>query len=603
MLMGLMPTVVFAEGSTVTADITGEGTAENPYLIYTAAGLKEFRDIVNGENGKIKKSDAHAKLMSDIVLNDGTFDKDGNYTPGESGKAAEEWTPIGWYENINSNSPYTGTFDGGGYTIKGVYVTGEQYAGLFGSISGGTVKNVAVTGYVEGTRYVGGIVGYGTYATVSDCTNHAAVKAKNEIFCVGGIAGCVGEQGIITGCTNTGTVTAFPIDGSNYWGLGDVGGIVGYGSTGSMKNPNAVSITACANLGEVSVFIDSDKAGAYVGGIAGAAVARTIPTDCFNAGDISITERNATCGESSLGGIVGLTEGSVTDPPRPYTSNCYSVGTLTHTGSGPVGICGIVGYAQSTLKVDRCYWLKGMADDAAGGWSNITNTSAKSKKEFANGTVLNLLKGDRTDSPWADECQYVAAAGMTLPVFKGQGDSHTHSEKTGNCLDGIYCECGYLMHGATSGHNWGEWQHLTTSHTRTCKNPGCGVTQSGNCSGGTATCKDRAICEICGKSYGELDANNHADLKHIEAKAATKTAEGNIEYWHCEGCGKYFADKDGAKEITKADTVTAKLPDDSKSPQTGDTSNLMLWFALLFISSGAVTATTVYGRKKKRLTK
>lgn len=54
MLMGLMPTVVFAEGSTVTADITGEGTAENPYLIYTAAGLKEFRDIVNGENGKIK---------------------------------------------------------------------------------------------------------------------------------------------------------------------------------------------------------------------------------------------------------------------------------------------------------------------------------------------------------------------------------------------------------------------------------------------------------------------------------------------------------------------------------------------------------------------
>lgn len=122
-------------------------------------------------------------------------------------------------------------------------------------------------------------------------------------------------------------------------------------------------------------------------------------------------------------------------------------------------------------------------------------------------------------------------------------------------------------------------------------------------SGGTATCKDKAVCEVCGESYGELDINNHADMKHIEAKAATKTAEGNIEYWSCEGCGKYFADKDGNKEITKADTVTAKLPDDTKSPQMGDNSNLLLWIALLFISGGAVTATTAYGRKKKRSVK
>ena len=68
-------------------------------------------------------------------------------------------------------------------------------------------------------------------------------------------------------------------------------------------------------------------------------------------------------------------------------------------------------------------------------------------------------------------------------------------------------------------------------------------------------------------------------------------------------CGKYFTDKDGNKEITKADTVTAKLPDDTKSPQMGDDSNLLLWIALLFISGGAVTATTVYGRKKKRSVK
>ena len=117
--------------------------------------------------------------------------------------------------------------------------------------------------------------------------------------------------------------------------------------------------------------------------------------------------------------------------------------------------------------------------------------------------------------------------------------------------------------------------------------------------GGKATCAEKAVCEVCGKAYGEFDANIHSDLKHIDAKAATKDAEGNIEYWYCEGCGKYFSDKDGTKEIKKADTVTAKLKDDSKSPQTGDTSNLALWIALLFVSGGAAIGTTVVSRKKK----
>ena len=129
------------------------------------------------------------------------------------------------------------------------------------------------------------------------------------------------------------------------------------------------------------------------------------------------------------------------------------------------------------------------------------------------------------------------------------------------------------------------------------------VTIQNEHTGGTATCKDKAKCEVCGESYGKLAPNNHANLKHIDAKAATKTSEGNIEYWYCSGCKKYYKDAKATQEITKAQTVTAKLPDDSKSSQTGDNSNLALWIALLFISGGAVTVTTVYGRKKKRLTK
>ena len=134
-------------------------------------------------------------------------------------------------------------------------------------------------------------------------------------------------------------------------------------------------------------------------------------------------------------------------------------------------------------------------------------------------------------------------------------------------------------------------------------------------SGGKATCKDKAKCEFCGESYGELNANNHSDLKHFPAVAATKTAEGNIEYWYCSGCKKYYKDAKATQEITEAQIVTAKLPSDNNgsnnkpgnnattSPQTGDNSNLALWIALLFISGGAVTATTVYGRKKKRSVK
>lgn len=145
----------------------------------------------------------------------------------------------------------------------------------------------------------------------------------------------------------------------------------------------------------------------------------------------------------------------------------------------------------------------------------------------------------------------------------------------------------------------------------------CGKTLSEH-TGGTATCKDKAKCEVCGESYGELDANNHTDLKHIEAKAVTKTSEGNIEYWYCEGCGKYYKDAKATQEITKEQTVTAKLPSDNNtsaggstgnnnkpssnattSPQTGDNSNMFLWIALLFVSGGVVILTTVISRKKK----
>ena len=127
---------------------------------------------------------------------------------------------------------------------------------------------------------------------------------------------------------------------------------------------------------------------------------------------------------------------------------------------------------------------------------------------------------------------------------------------------------------------------------------GTEIAASGH-SGGTATCRDKAKCDVCGKSYGELNPKNHADLKHINAKAATTDAEGNIEYWYCDGCNKYFSDAAAAKEISKADTVIKKMQSYPKSPQTGYCTNLIqLWLALLFVGGGVVTGTTVIIKRR-----
>ena len=148
------------------------------------------------------------------------------------------------------------------------------------------------------------------------------------------------------------------------------------------------------------------------------------------------------------------------------------------------------------------------------------------------------------------------------------------------------------------GHTFGDWKaDGDGTHSRECTVDGCKGVETMTCSGGNATCTEKAVCEICKGAYGELDPNNHADLMHIDSKAATEDAEGNIEYWHCGGCDKYYSDKDGINEIKKADTVTARIKGNSKSPRTGNASDLALWISLLFVSGG--TCTAIKAKRKK----
>ena len=280
------------------------------------------------------------------------------------------------------------------------------------------------------------------------------------------------------------------------------------------------------------------------------------------------------------------------------------------------------------------------ATDAAYGYEFIGLGDGPLTPTFEGGMYCGIIK---SAAYLAEETSFKlivsakTADGFEFSAEKTVAIQNEHSGGTATCTEQATCEICGEKYGDLKPHSYsvkwstGEashWHECTecraktdeAEHTDTNKDHKCDVcdkvlsectdtNKDHKCdlcgkalsehSGGKATCKDKAKCEFCGESYGELNANNHSDLKHFPAVAATKTAEGNIEYWYCEGCGKYYSDKDGTKEIKKADTVTAKLKDDSKSPQTGDTSNLALWIALLFVSGGAAIGTTVVSRKKK----
>ena len=446
-----------------TVYMDGLGTAVSPYQISTAAQLKLFRDIVNGSNGQKQDPTACAVLMNDIVLNDGTFDANGTYTPGSSSKAAEEWTPIAYSGpfTVDTTLYYTGTFDGQGHAIKGMYVSindapsieDQVCLGLFSTAKNAVIRNVTVTGYVSGyAGNLGGIVGYLAGGTIENCANYCTVTDTSAAYevpsYVGGIAGAVNCSAAIRDCYNTGKLTEY-------------------------------------------VFVRYHKTGGIVGYIGSSAV-----SNCYNVGKVA--------GKGWYNGeIIGFIAGEDEEETPSTINNCYYLNTTNEA----------------------------VGNDA----DTVTNTGPKTAVQFGNGTVLALLINGRADSahPWNSQCKYLAAAGRTLPVFKTQtGDAHTH--------------------------DWSAWtSNGDGTHSRRCT---CNAVETVNCSGGTATCKDKAVCEICKESYGSPDPNSHADLKHIDAKAATVAEEGNIEYWYCDDCNKYFSDAAAAKEITKAATVTAKLP-------------------------------------------
>ena len=242
-----------------------------------------------------------------------------------------------------------------------------------------------------------------------------------------------------------------------------------------------------------------------------------------------------------------------------------------------------------------------------------------------------------------------ADGGFVLPPTNGE-QKIVVTDKAGNNAE--------MTVTVNNGHTFGEWvSDNDGKHTRKCIVDGCDAFETENCSGGNATCTEKAVCDVCGKAYGEFDGTNHEGGVQ---EWTTRTAFNHEQKWNCCGavivaseahewkdgvcreCGYVClhndADKDHVcdyckktisehedkdknhicdycektisahedaptKEIKKADTVTAKLPDDSKSPQTGGNSNLVLWIALLIISGGVMKGVTAFGKSKKHSAK
>ena len=223
-----------------------------------------------------------------------------------------------------------------------------------------------------------------------------------------------------------------------------------------------------------------------------------------------------------------------------------------------------------------------------------------------------------------------ANGGFVLPPTNGE-QKIVVTDKAGNNAE--------MTVTVNNGHTFGEWvSDNDGTHTRKCTVDGCNAFETENCSGGNATCTKKEVCDVCGKAYGELDKTNHEGGVQ---EWTTRTAFVHEQKWNCCGavivtsevhewkdgvcreCGYVCLHNDADKnhicdyckktistyenaateEIKNADTVTAKLPDDSKSPQTGDNSNIILWIALLIISGGVMKGVTAFGKNKKHSAK
>ena len=234
--------------------------------------------------------------------------------------------------------------------------------------------------------------------------------------------------------------------------------------------------------------------------------------------------------------------------------------------------------------------------DGGASWTDITGATAEITGVTADKDIQVVKKGDGTATADSD-AQIIDVTQAAQPAGLGKTDCTTAAQNdgtvtgvdstmeyrlstasewtsiSGNTVSGLAngtyevrvkangtvlaSEVATVTIGAHTCVAQGDWQHDENGHWKLCV---CGaeVDRAAH-TGGVATCTEKAVCDVCGEEYGEVNAASHTNLVKTEAKAATHMTEGNIEYWYCDGCDKYFSDEAGTKEIALKDTVIPKL--------------------------------------------
>ena len=382
----IMPSMMWAKSITPTRPTIGDGKTE-PYQIGTAAELYWFAGLVNGDTnvcdynadtkpeGTQQNTSACAVLTANITVNSGVLKADGSIADNVS--SFRSWTPIG-----NYNNEYTGTFDGHGYTVSGLYFndTSKEEVGLFGHLgSGGKISNVGVLdSYFEFRMMGGGICGH-NYGEINNCTNGGTVIGNSTGSGAGGVCGM--NYGTVKDCKNTGSVSGTVtgiggVCGAFYSGSIEnclnEGTVSGTGNTTSNSSYGGVCGKAIGGVIKLSSNTASIRGYNAVGGVCGSNMGATLE-DCYNTGAVIGTA------QSSFGGVCGENSSGCT------IKNCYNTGAVS--GKNSVGrVCG-----KNSGTITNCYYLSGTATGGINGEGATGSAESKSSTQFASGEVAYLL--------------------------------------------------------------------------------------------------------------------------------------------------------------------------------------------------------------------
>ena len=387
----IMPSMMLAKSITPTTP-KGDGKTE-PYQISTAEELYWFARLVNGKLENVKQdASANAKLMNDIIVNTGVLDAVKNHLESDF----IEWEPIGTaYWNA-----YTGTFNGQGHTISGLYFndSSAEDVGLFGYIgANGKISNVGVLDsyFKFNAKGGGGVCGENDRGVLQNCSNSSTVIGKEDYDYVSNIGGVCGDniRGTIKSCYNTASVS----------GRYDVGGVCGENYNGTITN--------CFNKGTVSGTRNN------VGGVCGYndGTDGTIKS-CYNTASVSVS------GQYYVGGVCGYNyDGTIT--------NCFNKGTVSGTGDYVGGVCGI-----NRNGITNCYYLSGTAKGGINGKDESDKAEKMSTEQFESGEMAWLLNGKGLgEQVWGQQLgkDLYPVLGSDYKVIKAaQGDKDANGNDT-----------------------------------------------------------------------------------------------------------------------------------------------------------------------------